>query len=265
MLQQSGTFLGRIPFVRVGAGADPVVVVAGGQAFVQRPSPERVARDARRVARVLPKGRSFILIGYDLAPADFSLTAASRDLGAIFAELGGNVSVMGISYGGIVALRAASDHPAQVARLGLLASAHDFSAEGRLRVQRQIERASRGDLGGLVEEFVGLFRRRRLDWLVRARLRWSRARLAQALNEPELIIRGLRAVLDDPLDAGRLASVSAPCLLVAGTRDQFFGGMQARTAALLARASVELADGETHMLPVERPAFVARALRTFLA
>jgi len=148
----------------------------------------------------------------------------------------------------------------------LLASAHDFSAEGRRRVQRQIDCAERGDLVGLVEGFAGVCRRPWLNGLVRLRLRTSRARLPQVLNDPALIVRGLRAVLDDPLDPGQLARITAPCLIVGGTRDQFFGdGMQQRTAALLPHASLELVEGETHMLPVERPRHVAGLLRAFLA
>lgn len=262
---ETGTFLGHIPFARVGAQPDPILVVAGGQAFVQRPTPDRVARDARRIARIMPPGRSFILVGYDPTPPDYRLGTIGRDLGAILDQLGGKVSVMGISYGGLAALRAAADHPALVARLVLLVSAHDFSAEGKRRVHRQIDCAARGDLVGLTEDFVALFRRPWLNALLRLRLRTSRASLPRKLNEPELIIRGLRAVLDDPLDAGQLARITAPCLIVGGTRDQFFGdGMQQQIAALLPRATLELVAGETHMLPVERPRPVARALRAFL-
>ena len=262
---ETGTFLGRIPFARVGARPDPVLVVAGAQAFVQRPTPDRFARDARRIARIMPPGRSFILVGYDPTPPDYRLGTIGRDLGAILDQLGGKVSVMGISYGGLAALRAAADHPELVARLVLLVSAHDFSVEGKRRVHRQIDCAARGDLVGLIEQFVAPFRRPWLNWLLRLQLHTSRARLVQMLNEPELIVRGLRAVLDDPLDTARLARVTAPCLLVGGTRDQFFGdGMQQRTAALLPRASLELVEGETHMLPRERPRRVARALRAFL-
>ena len=262
---ETGTFLGRIPFARVGSRPDPVLVVAGGQAFVQRPTPERVARDARRIARIMPPGRSFILVGYDPTPPDYRLGTIGRDLGAILGELGGKSEVMGISYGGLAALRAAADHPELVARLVLLVSAHDFSAEGKRRVQRQLDCAARGDLVGLTDDFVGLFRRPWLNWLVRLRVRTSRARLPETLNDPALIIRGLRAVLDEPLDEAQLARVTAPCLIVVGTRDQLFGdGMPQRTAALLPRASLELVEGETHMLPVERAAHVARILHPFL-
>jgi pimeloyl-ACP methyl ester carboxylesterase len=263
---ETGTLLGRIPFARVGAQPHPIVVVAGGQAFVQRPTPERVARDARRIARILPPGRSFLLVSYDPAPPpEYTLGTIGRDLGAILDELGGNASIMGISYGGLAALRAAADHPALVAKLVLLVSAHDFSAEGKRRVQRQIDFAARGDLVGLTEDFAAICRRPWLNWLIRRRLRASRARLPQLLNEPALIIRGLRAVLDDPLEPAQLARITAPCLIVGGTQDQFFGdGMQQETAALLPRASLELVPGETHMLPVERPRHLARVLRGFL-
>lgn len=262
---ETGMFLGRIPFARVGSQPDPLLIVAGGQAFVQRPTPARFARDARRVARILPPGRSFILVGYDPTPPDYRLGTIGRDLGAILEELGGNASVIGISYGGLAALRAAADRPELVAKLMLLASAHDFSAEGKRRVHRQIDYATRGDLVGLAEDFVAVFRRPWLNWLLRLRLHTSRARLPQTMNEPALIVRGLRAVLDDPLDAEQLARVTAPCLLVGGTRDQFFGdGMQQRTAALLPHATLKLFEGETHMLPIERARHVARIVRTFL-
>ena len=260
----TGTFLGRIPFARFGSGP-PLLVVAGGQAFVQRPTPARVERDARRIARIIPPGRGFILVGYDPTPPDTCLGTLGRDLVAILEELGGDIPVMGISYGGLVALRAAVDRPDVVARLVLLSSAHDFSPEGKRRVQRQIDFAARGDLVGLTEDFVALFRRPWLNWLLRLRLRTSRSRVRQAMNEPELIIRGLRAVVEDPLDPSALTRMTAPCLIIGGTRDQFFGdGMQQRTAALLPHASLALAERETHMLAVERPRYVARALRSFL-
>ena len=263
---ETGLLLGRIPFARVGSQPDPLLVVAGGHAFVQRPTPERFLRDARRVARIVPPGRSVLLVGYDPTPTDYRLDTIGCDLGAILEELGGNVSVMGISYGGLAALRVTADRPALVAKLVLLVSAHDFSMEGKRRVHHQIDCATRGDFIGLTEEFVALFRRPWLNWLLRLRLQTSRARLPRTMNDPALIVRGLRAVLDDPLDAEQLARITAPCLIVGGTRDQFFGdGMPQRTAALLPHATLELFEGETHMLPIERARHVARIIRAFVA
>jgi pimeloyl-ACP methyl ester carboxylesterase len=264
---ETGTFLGRIPYARFGSQRDPILVLAGGQAFVQRPTPARIQRDAGRIARLLPPNRSFILLGYDPSPAGGdNLDAIVADVAAIARELGGPRQVVGISYGGVIALQLAAQHAGLVSVLVLLASAHDFSAEGKRRLQRQIECASRGDLGALVEDFVAVFRRPWFNWLVRLRLRTRRGRLGETMNDPHIIVRGLGAILDARLaDTARLARVTARTLVIGGSRDQFFGdGMFQRTAAAVPNASLALFPGETHMVPVERARAVAAKLRAFL-
>jgi pimeloyl-ACP methyl ester carboxylesterase len=264
---ETGTFLGRIPYARLGSRPDPILVLAGGQAFMQRPTPERIERDARRVARLLPPKRSFIFLGYDpsLTESD-SFDAIVADVAAIVKELGAPRPVVGISYGGVIALQLAAQQPSLVSALVLLASAHDFSAEGKRRLERQIDCASRGDLAALVEGFVAVFRRPWLNWLLRLRLRAGRARLGDTMNHPPIIIRGLSAILDKRLaDTTRLARVTARTLVIGGSQDQFFGdGMLERTAAAVPNASLVLFPGETHMVPVERARAVAAKLRAFL-
>jgi pimeloyl-ACP methyl ester carboxylesterase len=263
---ESGTFLGRIPYARVDRGGKRILVLAGGQAFMQRQTPERIERDAGRVAAVLPRGRSFILLGYDPAPTGtYNLSTIAADTAAIVAELGSPVQLVGISYGGIVALRVAADHPGTVSELVLLASAHEFSAEGLARVRRQIDHAARGDFAALGEDFVAMFRRPWLNWLLRLRLRTRRGNLAEAMNDPDIIVRGLRAVLDPPLDEAALARITATTLIVCGTRDQMFGGVPERTAALVPNATLVRFPGETHMVPVERGRAVAARVRELLS
>jgi pimeloyl-ACP methyl ester carboxylesterase len=262
---RSGRFLGRIPYARFDGAGTPVLVLAGGQAFMQRPTPERVTRDAGRVAAVLPRGRSFVLLGYDPAPpVGYSMSTIVADVAAIIAELGAPVRLVGVSYGGVVALRVAADHPDLVSHLVLLASAHGFSPEGMRRVRRQIDCAVRADHAALGEDFVALFRRPWLNWLLRLRLRTRRGRLAEGMNDPEIIVRGLRAVVDEPLDETRLGRVTARTLIVCGTRDQVFGDVPVRTAALVPGASLMRFPGETHMVPVERRRAVAARVRGFL-
>jgi pimeloyl-ACP methyl ester carboxylesterase len=263
----TGTFLGRIPYAHVGLHADPILVLGGGQAFMQRPTRERIERDARRVARLLPANRSFILLGYDpsLTGAD-GLDAIVVDVAAIARELGAPRQVVGVSYGGVIALQLAVQHPSLISALVLLASAHDFSVEGKRRLERQIDCASRGDFAALAEGFVAVFRRPWLNWLLRLRLRTRRARLGDTMNDPAIIIRGLNAILDTRLaDTTRLARVTARTLVIGGSRDQFFGdGMFERTAAAVPNASLVLFPGETHMAPVERARAVAAKVRAFL-
>jgi pimeloyl-ACP methyl ester carboxylesterase len=267
MKLQTGKFFGRIPYARVGSQPDPILVLAGGQAFVQRPTRARLERDARRVARLLPRNRSFILLGYDPSPtAGNGLDAIVSDVVAIARELGTPKQVVGISYGGVIAVQLAARHPRLVSVLVLLASAHDFSLEGRRRLERQIDCASRGDFVTLVEGFIAVFRRPWLNWLLRIRLWTRRHRLSETMNDIPTIIAGLTAVLQGHLaDTARLAQISARTLVIGGSQDQFFGdGMLARTAAAVPNASLVLFPGETHMVPLERPRAVAASLRGFL-
>jgi pimeloyl-ACP methyl ester carboxylesterase len=264
---ETGTFLGRIPYARIGSQPDPILVLAGGQAFVQRPTRARAERDAGRVARLLPADRSFVLLGYDPSPAGCdSLDAIVADVAAVARELGPPRQVVGISYGGVIALQLSAQHPSVVSALVLLSSAHDFSVEGKRRLERQIDCASRGDLAALAEDFTAVFRRPWLNWLVRLRLRTRRARLGEAMNDPPSIIRGLRAILDTRLaDTTRLARVTARTLVIGGSRDQLFGdGMLERTTAAVPNASLVVFPGETHMVAVERARAVGTKLRAFL-
>lgn len=267
MQLETGTLLDRVPYTRRGTQPDPILVLAGGQAFVQRSARGRIERDAGRVARLLPADRSFILLGYDLtSSAGNTLSALLADITTIVRELGAPLQVVGVSYGGVLALQVAAQHPSLVSDLVLLASAHDFSAAGKLRLERQIDRAAQGDLVALVEGFAGVFRRPWFNWLLRLRLRVRSARLAAGLNDPATIVRGLSAILDPRLaDTTQLARVTARTLVLGGSRDQFFGdGMFEATAAALPSASLVLFPGETHMVPVERARAVAAEVRAFL-
>lgn len=266
---ETGLFLNRIPFAKAGSGANPIVVFNGGQAFVRRPSPDRTRRDVKRIARLMPAERPVYVFGYDPAPpADYSIDTIVRDFSEILRTEIGPATVVGISFGGFVAGRLAAGHPDLVRELILLVSAHRFSAEGRRSIVRQIESARIGDFAGLLAEFGMIFRRPWFNWLLRLRLWMERNRMADKMNDPAVIVRGLSAVAaeDFGADPAWLRGISARTLIVGGTRDVFFDRQAFEEAAgLIPAARLELLEDETHMLPVERPRDVARAISAFLA
>jgi len=265
---ETGTFLSRIPFVKIGSGSDPIVVLNGGQAFVRRPTPSRAQRDAKRMARLLPSHRTAYVLGYDSAPpAGYCIDMIVKDVSQILRDEIGAASVMGISFGGFAAARLAADHPDLVKDLILMVSAHRFSHQGRLSLDRQIECAWQGDFEGFLDEFNLVFRRPWLNWLLRLRLKQERTKLHETMNDPAIIVRGLHAVAGE--DAGEdpswLRTIRARTLIVGAARDPFFD-VEAleETARLIAGAQLKLFDRETHMLPVERPRDVAKVVRAFL-
>ena len=266
---RTGLFLNKIPYVQSGSGPHPVVVLNGGQAFVRRPTPARAQRDAKRIARLLPKGRSIHVLGYEPSPpAGYSIATIVDDVARILREEIGPATVMGISFGGFVAARLAADHPDLVKEMILMVSAHRFSPEGRRSVDRQIACAWSGDFEGFLDEFGLVFRRPWLNWLIRWRFRQERTRLHETMNDPAAIVRGLNAVAGEDFggDPSWLAHVAAPTLIVGATRDPFFDvAALEETARHIPSARLQLFEHETHMLPVERARDVARVVTRFLA
>ncbi len=265
---QSGLFLNKIPYVKTGSGANPIVVINGGQAFVRRPTMARAHRDAKRIARLVPRDRAVYILGYEPSPPPgYSIAGIVEDISRILRDEIGPATVMGISFGGFVAARLAAEHPETVKTLILLVSAHRFSPEGRRRIDRQIEYAWQGDFERFLNEFGLVFRRPWLNWLLRLRFRKERHRLHETMNDPATIIRGLNAVAGENFgsDPSWLARILAPTLIVGGTRDPFFDidAMQ-ETARAIPSAQLKLFENETHMLPVERSGSVARTIRSFL-
>ncbi|MBY3314424.1 alpha/beta fold hydrolase [Rhizobium laguerreae] len=101
---ETGTFLGRVPFARIGNGRNPILVINGGQGFMMAPDRERMSKDVRRLKRLLPNERSFVLVGYDPCPVTVTVEGLADDVADIIdRHLGGRADVMGISYGGVVA------------------------------------------------------------------------------------------------------------------------------------------------------------------
>jgi pimeloyl-ACP methyl ester carboxylesterase len=265
---ETGLCSSRIPFVKIGSSPNPIVVFNGGQAFVRRPTPARSERDARRIARLLPKDRTIYVMGYDACPpADYSIDTIVSDMAQFLRDEVGPATVMGISFGGFVAARLAADHPDLVKELIMLVSAHRFSPAGRKSIDRQIECAWQGDFKGFLKEFSLVFRRPWLNWLLRLRFRQERKRIQETMNDPAVIVRGLHAVAGDNFgkETGWLQRIQARTQIIGGTRDPFFdvAAMQ-ETAHLIPRSQIKLFKGETHMLPVERPRGVAKIVKAFL-
>ena len=264
---ETGLFLNKIPYARIGSGPDPIVVLNGGQDFVRRSSPERTARDAKRIARLLPRDRAIYVLGYDQAPpAGYAIDTIVGDVERILREEIGPAALMGISFGGFAAARLAA-RTDLVTELILMVNAHRVSPEGRRSIDRQIESAWAGDFDSFVNEFVVAFRRPWFNWLIGARLKRERRRLHETMNDPVTIVRSLNAVANEDFgsDPSWLSRITAPTLIVGGTKDIFFDAAALEeTARMIPSAQLKLFRHETHMLPVERARDVARAVKAFL-
>src|ERR1700741_778221 len=113
-----------VPYIRGGAGPREAVVFFSVSALFRRlDKTSDPGRYARQVSRLLP-GHKFTILGY----AGSSFEEIVRDM-AIAIRTPPDVLV-GISLGGLVAMRFAAQHPELVRRLVLLVSAYRFSPGG---------------------------------------------------------------------------------------------------------------------------------------
>ncbi len=184
--------------------------------------------------------------------------------------------LVGHSYGGGVALRAASLAPGRVAAVVLLASVGPGCVTGW---DRLLGAPGAGPLCARVAWQL-------TPWMARARLAWTARRLGRPLRPDEHVnwqvwgqaARGRHPLWRTFLTEQRallrelyglehaLASVRAPVLVLADPRDAV---VPFRTAGRLARAlpdaRLQLVEGAGHHLPRRAPEAVASAIAAFLA
>jgi pimeloyl-ACP methyl ester carboxylesterase len=210
MTLATGLLPNNIPFIRAGAGPRHAIVFFGANALFRpldrAPDPRRYAC---QIARLLPHHR-FTILGYP----DSGLDTILPDLAAAIdapPDL-----LLGISLGGILALRFAPQYPHLVKRLVLLVAAHRFSSEGRLRMDRQFDALARGDLLTIVRENALLFRRPWYNWLVRLKLRQSGPRITAGFRNPSAILRDYRQLFGPEFqrNAEYARRISAPTLVI---------------------------------------------------
>lgn len=227
---------------------------------MMRSDTERLEKDARRIGRFIPEGRSFVLLGYDPEPNEVTVSSIADDVAEIIAtSFGGQCQLLGISYGAVVASNVAARFPDRVSKLALIAGAQEFSSEGRVRLQRQLHLVRSGECARLLEEFSSVFRRRWLNVLLKLRIRFGVRTIAERLSPPETISRYLEAMLAYTPDPNWRLQEAPERLMVIGSGDQFFSPSEPSRNGL----TVSVLEDETHMVPLERPAAVRAILTSF--
>jgi pimeloyl-ACP methyl ester carboxylesterase len=256
---------GRIPLALTGDDID-LIVLNGGQGFVRQSSSKRLIRDAERVAKILPAGRSFALLNYDAEPPlGLTVDDVVAQTAAAIEELapGRTIDLVGISYGGMIACHLAAAHPERINHLVLVASGHRFSPRGTEHVRRQIALLEAGDEAGFASIFSGLFRNRVLNWLMDVMIRLGRKRVVGGMAPTPVILTYLNAMLS--ARPAELAAISAPTLVIGGSADQFFGdGIMEEAAAAVRHGTVHILPSETHTAPVEASSGFRDSIQAFL-
>ncbi len=253
---------------RIGAGA-PVLLVHGftGRGRAWEPHTRALARRFSVVAVDLPgHGRS----GIPASPAAATVERAADDLAEILERTGSRPAhVVGYSLGARIALRLAIAHPSAVLRLVLESPSAGLAGEDERVARREAdehlaERIERDGVERFVDEWeaLPLFASQRLLSPVRA-ARLHALRLANRPAGLAVSLRGAGQGAMEPLH-DRLASVTAPTLVIAGTRDKVGRARASIVAAGIPGARLEIVERAGHTAHLEAPAAFRRLLVDFL-
>jgi pimeloyl-ACP methyl ester carboxylesterase len=245
-------FRGRLPYVRLGRGVEPLLVLPGLALTNGTPSQLTVAAWGLGVRR-LAAGHAIYVVQ---RPHGIPAGASTRDLAAEYApilhdELGGRARLLGLSTGGLIAQHVALDNPEVVERVALVVAGAHLAPAGRQICERWQELADTGQWrrlhGDLAAEAVDgpvarLIARGALELT-------GRAPTAQEAADFATVVA---AVLAHDT-RGALAALAVPALVLGGADDPFFPEAVLRaTAAAAPDARLGLFAGCGHGLPKQR-------------
>lgn len=266
---ETGRFYNRIPYIKGGCGEKTMVFFYGASALLTSLETSSLKDHLQIMKAYVPEGYTYYVFGYEQNPAKaYKLNEIADEFAGIIRENIGKTVIVGISFGGFVAMRFAARHPALTDRLVLLISAHKFSDLGEQKISKMKSFARTGRYYELLKENILLFRRYWLNILAGLLLWLAKKNKLCGLNSPGAIIDCLEGLFTTEVcdNVNYLGEICAPSLVIGGTQDQFFGVEEfAQTARGIPEAKLQLFNAETHMLPIERNTEVAAAVKKFLA
>lgn len=265
---ETGLFLNKIPYIKSGSGAKNMVFFYGGSAILKSLEDSSIKDHRGIIQEYVPEGYTYYIFGYEEYPAkEYRLNQITDDFAQIIKDKIGKAVIVGISFGGFVAMRFAAKYPELTDQLILLISAHRFSANGERKINRMMDLAKNEHFYDLIKEFNLLFRRPWLNMLAGLILWKNKENSLRGLKPGAAIINSLAGIFSEDVykNIDYLSNIRTKTLVIGGTQDQFFGVDEFKmTAEAIMGAKLRLFEDETHMLPIERKGDVAKVVKEFV-
>ncbi len=266
---ETGRFLdGKYPYVKFGAGEKKLVIFPPSRDLVCSLAIDPEGQ-VKGYQQMLPKNydREVFILGYDVnVSADRWCREIAADFALFIKNEVGPAIIVGISYGGAVAIPFADQNPELTEKLLLVVSAYGLSEEGVRLCRSLIEVAKTKGLRRVQFEIDNLIRARWMRALIKFThfVEWDLRK--KKANSPSTFINAYTHIANYPLGLKRhLSGIQAPTLIIGGQLDQFFSTLQfEETAELIPNSRLVLVKGAGHPAPLERPKRVKKEVFAFL-
>jgi pimeloyl-ACP methyl ester carboxylesterase len=265
MKVETGVLHDQFPYVRVGSGRQPLVVLPGLN-LDNRTANGLVARSYGQGFRRLTAEHTLYIVQ---RPRGVSALADMRKIAAEYADLLsqelGQVRLMGLSTGGLIAQHIALDHPELVQRLVLVVSAARLSARGRDICRRWLDLAQheqwrrlRGEMAAAAVDGAGTQR------LARAFGSLFGGKAPTPTAAADFVATVNFDLAHDTTD--ELSGLEMPAIVIGGADDPFFPEPLLReTAAAIPRAELRVYPHSGHGLPKRHGKQLQEHVLKFLA
>lgn len=245
-----------------------MVFFYGGSAILKNLTTSSIKNYLDVIQQYIPEGYTYYIFGYEEYPVkEYSLKQIADDFAQIIRDKIGTATIVGISFGGFVAMRFAAKYPELTEQLVLVITAHRFSDNGERKINHMMELARNEHYYELIKEFSLLFRRSWLNLVARFMLWKNKEDILRGLKPRAAIINSLSGIFSKDLDENinYLSEIQTKTLVIGGTQDPFFGVAEFEaTAKAIKGAKLRLFEDETHMLPVERKGDVSKIVKEFI-
>jgi len=256
---------GRFPYILAGKGERLALVLPGSEEILFG------IRNfswmfLRLYVPIFPPGYRVLIVGYGDIPEGKTAIDIAISIGKAIKGCFSPDVVLGLSFGGLVTLALGVVKPRLAKGLIIASAAHVISTGGLDMITDWMRRSRTGVSRALFYSFIGLFKRKRYAFWMKAGITIAWPIFKTRINPSIYLVRAYEptlAIKDKVRDF--LPAIGKPALVLGGTGDQLFPESGYRDLArLLPRGVLELVEGETHTVLFERQRDCKRRIARFL-
>jgi pimeloyl-ACP methyl ester carboxylesterase len=250
---ESGKLDGTIPYVKIGDGPKKLVYFSGGGAFLTSLDSDPIPR-GRGKKKLLALDQTMYMLGYPRnQPSDVTLERIADELAQVIRKHLGQSTIIGNSFGGMIAIVFAANYPELTEKLILTNCAYALSPSFVIELQKMIRLGERGRILPMLIRMNDLL----VDPWPRAManvatvLSWPKFR--KRMNPISDFINPLRSVISRPDSLKQyLPAIKADTVVIGGTADKAHSEALFReTVSLIPNARLMLFPGYGHEMETE--------------